>query len=73
MMETGGNGNHAIASPERTVRSQADNKKLGRYLGSAYLTVLVASALSGALWPALSGGIKADKLLGAADYLTMPR
>jgi hypothetical protein len=60
-------------NPGPTVRFQVDNKKLGRYVGAAYLTVLVGSAISGGLWPALSDGITADKLLDTADDLTMLR
>jgi hypothetical protein len=52
---------------ELLIGSKVDDKKLGRYLGAAYLTVLVGSALSGALWPALSDGITSTKLLDAAD------
>jgi hypothetical protein len=62
-----------IANSEPTIRSKAENKKLGRYLGAAYLTVLVGSAVSGALWPALSDGISADKLLDTTDNLAMLR
>jgi hypothetical protein len=55
------------------IGSETDYKKLGRYLGAAYLTVLVGSALSGVLWPALSDGITSDKLLDAADNVAALR
>ncbi len=58
---------------ETRISSQADNKTLGRYLGAAYLAVLVGSAMSGALWPAMSDGITADKLLDTADSVALLR
>lgn len=58
---------------EPAVKPHVDNKRLGRYVGVAYLTVLVGSAVSGALWPALSDGITADKLLDTTDDLAALR
>jgi hypothetical protein len=58
---------------EVAVKLHVDDKKVGRYVGAAYLTVLVGSAVSGALWPALSDGISSDKLLDTTDNLAVLR
>jgi hypothetical protein len=58
---------------EPSVKLHVDNKKLGRYVGATYLAVLVGSAVSGALWPALSDGISSDKLLDTTDSLAALR
>jgi hypothetical protein len=58
---------------EPVVKLHVDDKKLGRYVGAAYLAVLVGSAVSGALWPALSDGISSDKLLDTTDNLAALR
>lgn len=60
-------------SADPAIGPETGNRNLGRYLGAAYLTVLVGSALSGALWPALSDGISSDELLDAADNVTALR
>ena len=62
------------ASAERTeVPSKGSRRKLGRYLGAAYLFVFVGSAVSGALWPPLSDGITAEKLAEVGNDPTLLR
>jgi hypothetical protein len=52
--------------------STRSGRPLGRYLGVAYLVVFAGSALSGALWPPLSG-ITADKLASLGENTALLR